>query len=41
MGKLWQRNYWDVIIRDEQAYQNIYAYIKNNPKNWKEDKFYK
>lgn len=38
-GKLWQRNYWEHIIRDEQAYQNISNYIINNPKKWDEDKF--
>lgn len=39
-GKLWQRNYWEHIIRDEQSYQRISEYIINNPKNWKDDKFY-
>lgn len=38
--KIWQRNYYEHIIRDEKAYQNISKYIINNPKNWKEDKFY-
>jgi len=38
---VWQRNYYDNIIRDEQSYQRISDYIRNNPKNWKEDKFYK
>jgi putative transposase len=41
MGKLWQRNYYENIIRDERAYQNISNYIINNPKNWKGDKFNK
>ncbi len=41
MGKLWQRNYYDHIIRDERAYQNISHYIINNPKKWYDDKFYK
>ncbi len=40
MGKLWQRNYHEHIIRDEQSYQRIAEYIINNPKNWKGDKFY-
>ena len=40
MGKLWQRNYYENIIRDEQSYQHISAYIINNPKNWKGDKFH-
>ena len=40
MGKLWQRNYYEHIIRDEQSYQKISNYIINNPVNWAEDKFY-
>ena len=39
-GKLWQRNYYENIIRDEQAYQNISSYILNNPAKWNEDKFF-
>ena len=39
-GKLWQRNYWEHIIRDEQSYRRIFNYIINNPKNWKGDKFH-
>jgi len=38
--KLWQRDYWEHIIRDEQEYQRISAYIINNPAKWKGDKFY-
>jgi REP element-mobilizing transposase RayT len=34
-GRLFQRNYWEKIIRDELAYKNISNYIINNPKNWK------
>ncbi len=37
-GKLWQRNYWEHIIRNEKAYQNISDYIVNNPLKWNEDK---
>jgi putative transposase len=40
MGKLWQRNYYEHIIRNEQSYQNISNYIINNPVKWGEDKFY-
>jgi REP element-mobilizing transposase RayT len=40
MGKLWQRNYYEHIIRDEQSYQRISEYIIKNPKNWKGDKFH-
>ncbi|MFN5309511.1 MAG: transposase [Candidatus Kapaibacterium sp.] len=41
MGKLWQRNYYEHIIRNEQSYQSISEYIVNNPAKWKDDKFYK
>jgi len=37
--KLWQRNYWEHIIRNEQSYQRIANYIINNPMKWKNDKF--
>jgi putative transposase len=39
-GKLWQRNYYEHIIRDEKSYNAISEYIKNNPAKWIEDKFY-
>ena len=41
MGKLWQRNYYEHIIRNEKSYQTISNYIINNPNKWKDDKFYK
>jgi putative transposase len=37
---VWQRNYHEHIIRNEQSYQTISNYIINNPQNWKDDKFY-
>lgn len=37
---VWQRNYYEHIIRNEQAYQTISEYIINNPSKWQEDKFY-
>lgn len=40
-GKIWQRNYHEHIIRNEQSYQTISDYIINNPAKWKDDKFYK
>ncbi len=39
--KVWQRNYYEHIIRNEQAYQTISDYILRNPAKWKEDKFFK
>lgn len=40
MGKLWQRNYYEHIVRDEQSLNRISTYIINNPKNWQIDKFH-
>ena len=40
IGKLWQRNYHEHIIRNEQSYQTISEYIINNPARWKDDKFF-
>jgi putative transposase len=37
---VWQRNYYEHIIRNEQSYQTISEYIINNPAKWKDDKFY-
>lgn len=39
--RVWQRNYYEIIMRTEQSYINISNYIINNPRNWKEDKFNK
>jgi REP element-mobilizing transposase RayT len=38
--KLWQRNYYEHIIRDEKSYITISDYIINNPAKWADDKFY-
>ena len=38
--KLWQRNFHEHIIRDENSYNTIIDYINNNPLKWNEDKFY-
>lgn len=37
--KIWQRNYYEIIIRDEKAYGNISNYIINNAAKWDDDKF--
>lgn len=39
-GKLWQRNYYEHIIRTDEELQDIRKYITDNPKNWKKDKLY-
>ena len=38
--KLWQRNYYEHIIRDEKSYFQISEYIQTNPVKWREDKYY-
>ncbi|MCL4394755.1 MAG: hypothetical protein M1482_08130, partial [Chloroflexi bacterium] len=35
--KLWQRNYWEHIVRDDADLARIRAYIVNNPANWESD----
>jgi REP element-mobilizing transposase RayT len=39
MDKLWQRNYYEHIIRDAEAHHKIVTYILNNSANWLNDKF--
>ena len=36
--KLWQRNYWEHIIRNKNEYYRISEYIKSNPLKWNDDK---
>jgi len=36
--KLWQRNFWEHIIRNENEYRRITQYILDNPKKWAMDK---
>ncbi|OQA16740.1 MAG: hypothetical protein BWY63_02644 [Chloroflexi bacterium ADurb.Bin360] len=38
--RIWQRNYWEHIIRNEESYARIADYIVNNPANWKTDQLY-
>jgi len=33
-NRLWQRNYYERIIRDDRALANIRRYIRANPSNW-------
>ncbi len=34
---VWQRNYHDRVIRDEQELARIQEYIETNPFNWLDD----
>ena len=37
---VWQRNYYEHIIRDEAAHLKIAEYIQTNPQRWQEDTYY-
>ncbi len=37
---VWQRNYYEHIIRDEVAHLKIAEYIQTNPQRWQEDIYY-
>jgi putative transposase len=36
-ANIWQRNYYEHIIRDQPDYERVAAYIADNPSNWAED----
>ncbi len=38
--RVWQRNYYEHIIRNEDSFYQIVQYIENNPKSWKNDTLY-
>jgi len=39
-GKLWQRNYWEHVVRNESELNRIREYIQNNPNQWESDKLH-
>ena len=36
-GGLWQRNYYEHILRDEADWNRAYRYVDANPMNWDDD----
>ena len=38
---VWQRNYYEHIIRDEDDLDRIRKYIRHNPGNWNNDRLFK
>ncbi len=38
--QIWQRSFYDHIIRDKDDYDKIATYIRENPLKWKDDCFY-
>jgi len=39
-GRVWQRNYYERIIRDGEEAERIRAYIYDNPGRWPDDDYY-
>ena len=39
-GKLWQRGYYEHVIRNERDYREIWEYIDTNPAKWAGDRYY-
>lgn len=37
----WQPRFYERIIRDAKELERVRIYIRNNPRNWKEDKMFK
>ena len=37
--KVWQRNYFERVVRDNQEFETVLQYIQTNPKKWAEDRF--
>ena len=37
-GRLWQRNYYEHIVRGDKSLEKIEQYILDNPANWYLDK---
>ena len=39
-GSVWQRNYYEHVIRDERSLDEIREYIAGNPWNWSRDEYH-
>ncbi len=37
---VWQRNYWEHVVRNEESLNRIREYIENNPARWAEDQLH-
>jgi REP element-mobilizing transposase RayT len=35
---VWQRNYWEHVIRDQDSFRRIHDYISTNPLRWHLDR---
>ena len=39
-GKIWQRGYYEHIIRNDRDYLDVWTYIDQNPARWAEDEYF-
>ena len=39
-ARLWQRNYYECVVRDEKEWQTYRDYIQSNPSKWCDDQEY-
>ena len=39
-GRLWQRNYYEHIIRNQESCDRLRQYIANNPSSWQSDRLH-
>jgi len=37
---VWQRNYYEHVLRNQESFNKISEYIIYNPQKWKEDEFF-
>jgi REP element-mobilizing transposase RayT len=37
-GRLWQRNYWERVVRNDHELANVRRYIAENPQHWHRDR---
>lgn len=40
MGAIWQRSFFEEIIRNESHYLHVWNYIDTNPYRWSEDEYF-
>ena len=38
--RIWQRGYYEHMIRNDQDYLDVWQYIHQNPARWAEDEYY-
>ena len=38
--QVWQRNYFDRVIRDGSDFINTWRYVESNPAKWEEDEYF-